>query len=848
MLSRILLELREKLEFHDDKIFPREAQNLENVAFDSNSNESGLGLDVKKVVKEFLNSLKTIVQRYNYSKRRIVLVIDGLDKIDARENAHDLVWLPPTFPKSVRVILSCSPCFVLGVLAKRKGIEFLEVQKMAEADRKAFIRLYLTHRSKRLTEKQEFQISQAAQTSHPLYLKTLLDDLSEFGKFEQLDQKISLNLQASNTAALYDIVLRRLEDERDRKATGNAKPTLAAGALPPKPAMAVTASFMSLLWGARRGLLLNSELDHLLTVKRGIPEDAWMDLFIVADETLLADCSGLLLFANGDVKKAVESRYIKNEAQQLEIHKELATFFEAIPDLTERKVEELPHHYAESKQWEKLRTFLRDLSVFDRFYNSDAHKFDFLRYWRLLEAQGPDYDIFENYKTVVLRGLFPAGLIVGDLIYHLGRFMLEMDKNSGAEFMFQKAEAYYHQASQMLNVAKVSAALGELYFTQMRQAECEVTLLKSISIFEKEKGPSSQSLVHPLDRLGVLYTAQHKHDLSRSTLERALQISESNSGADSVETANVIYDMACAYLAIGENLELEKAEQYLMRALAIKESNLGPWDVDVSHVLLRMGAMYLEHDKFADAEECLSRSLLIREAKLGPDHSRVAQCLRHLITCYEMQERYSEAISIGERALAITQKVYGKSNFQTSGVLLRIGTVVLTEGKPGSTQRARKYITEAMDMRKSIFPPNHRNIVECQKILDSMNPTPVTTPSGIPPPPPFAKQIQQQQQVQVQMGPIKKLVYDANGVPVGPAPPPPMFSKTSAPAVKAAVLTQGSFAQAGYLEQLQNFAQTESLNRNEESRDRSDASKQAQNMLGTGERRIQFKKKANWVK
>jgi len=857
LLSRILLELREKLDFHDEKILPKESMadplNSDsgdnsssfsaNALNNNNNSESGLGLDTKKVMKEFLNSLKTIVSKYNHNKRRIVLIIDGLDKIDERDNARDLIWLPHHFPKSVRAIISCSPCFVLDVLKKRKGTEFLELQLMGEADRKAFIRTYLTHRSKRLSEKQEFQIAQAPQTSRPLYLKTLLDDLSEFGKFEQLDLKINHNLLAANSAALYDIVLHRLEEEHDRK-SGSSKPTLAASALPAKSAVPITSTFLSLLWGARRGLLLNSELDQLLSVKRGIAEDIWMNFFVVADETLLADCSGLLLFANGDVRKAVESRYLKSEASRIEIHKELATFFEAIPDLTERKVEELPFQLAESKQWDKLRNCLRDLAMFERLYTSDSHKFDLLRYWQLLEAQGNEFDVVENYKTVIARGLFPPGLIVGDLIYHVGRFLLEMDKNAGAEFMFQKAEAYYLQASQMLNVAKVSCALGELYFTQVRHEDCERMLQKSVAIYEKEKGPQSQSLVHPLDRLGVLCTAQHKVEQAKEYLERALQISEANSGADSVETANVIYDLACAYLTIGEKEEIQKAEAFLIRALNIKEANLGPWDVEVSHVLLRLGAMYMEQDQFADAEECLTRSLQIRETKLGKDHSRVAQCLRHLITCYEMQEMYTKALEAGQRALDITKKIFGEVNFHTSGVLLRIGTVVLTEGKPGCTAKARQYVTEAMVMRKALFKPDHRCVVECQKILESMNPTPVATPTGIPPPPPpFGGRVpmpQRQQQQQQQQGPIKRLVLDANGVPMAPPPPSKPSSAGAKPAV--AVALNSASSNEGYLEQLQNFT-AGLLNRNKETRDRSDANEQAKAMLGARERRIQFKKK-----
>lgn len=834
LLSRILLELREKLEFQDDKLLPKEnTKNDDDLA--SATTESGLGLDVSKVMKEFLNSLKVIASsKYNYNKRRIVLVIDGLDKLDARNNAQDLIWLPHSFPKSVRVILSCSPCFVLDVLKKRKGTELLEMQPMAEADRKAFIRLYLTGRSKRLTEKQEFQIAQAPQTSLPLYLKTLLDDLSEFGKFEQLDSKITQSLQASNTAALYDIVLRRLEEDHDRKAAPG-KPTLAVSSMPAQKAVAVTSSFLSLLWGARRGLLLNTELSQLLTDKRGISEEIWMDFFVVADETLLADCSGLLLFANGAVRSAVESRYLKTESSKIEIHKELAAYFETIPDLTERKVEELPYHLAESKQWDKLRHCLRDLAMFERLYTNESHKFDLLKYWRTLEAQGKEYDIVENYKTVVARGLFPSGLIVGDLIYHLGRFLLDMDKNDGAEFMFQKAEQYYHQASQMLNVAKVAASLGELYFTQMRHDECERMLNKSISIFEKEKGPTSQAVVHPLDRLGVLYTAQKKIELAKDTFDRALRISEATSGADSLETANVIYDLACAHLTGATALDIEIAEPLLLRVLNIKEANLGPWDVEISHVLLRLGAMYLETDQFADAEECITRSLVIREAKLGKDHSRVAQCLRHLITCYEMQELYPKALEAGERALAITKKVYGESNFHTSGVLLRIGTVVLTEGKPGCTSRARQLVTEALEMRKKLFAPNHRCVVECQKILDSMNPTPVSTPIGIPPPP-FGKGFMVATPPPP-VGKVKALTLDSNGVPTGPPPPPPML-KAPQQQIKTAVVVS---ADVGYLDQLQQFDNV-LLKGGQGNKDRSDAQQAFKAMVGARDRKIQFKK------
>lgn len=43
------------------------------------------------------------------SKVSMVLVLDALNQLDSDGNAHELTWLPITFPKHVRVIVSTLP-------------------------------------------------------------------------------------------------------------------------------------------------------------------------------------------------------------------------------------------------------------------------------------------------------------------------------------------------------------------------------------------------------------------------------------------------------------------------------------------------------------------------------------------------------------------------------------------------------------------------------------------------------------------------------------------------------------------------------------------------------------------
>jgi hypothetical protein len=107
-------------------------------------------------------------------RHRLVLVIDALDALDERDKAHDLIWLPFSFATNVRVVLSASSGQCLNVL-KRRGYDILDVRPMEEGERIAFLRMYLNWNSKKLSDKQEFTIAAAKQTSNPRFLKILLE-------------------------------------------------------------------------------------------------------------------------------------------------------------------------------------------------------------------------------------------------------------------------------------------------------------------------------------------------------------------------------------------------------------------------------------------------------------------------------------------------------------------------------------------------------------------------------------------------------------------------------------------------------------------------------------------------
>ena len=135
-----------------------------------------------------------------------------LNQLEDRENALDLVWLPETFPPAINVILSTLPGRSLEAAQKRNW-QVVQVKGLQTAERKRMIYTYLAQFRKRLENKQVDEIAAAGQTSNPLFLKALLDELRIFGIYEKLNKQIHYYLQSGTVEGLYQRILERLEQD-----------------------------------------------------------------------------------------------------------------------------------------------------------------------------------------------------------------------------------------------------------------------------------------------------------------------------------------------------------------------------------------------------------------------------------------------------------------------------------------------------------------------------------------------------------------------------------------------------------------------------------------------------------
>ena len=68
----------------------------------------------------------------------------------------------------------------------------------------------------------------------------------------------------------------------------------------------------------------------------------------------------------------------------------------------------MPWQLEQSEDWERLRSVISDLRLFDKLYKP-AHKYDLFRYWRKIESNTNYSSIASYTESLGYTDQFPSG-------------------------------------------------------------------------------------------------------------------------------------------------------------------------------------------------------------------------------------------------------------------------------------------------------------------------------------------------------------------------------------------------------------------------------------------------------
>ena len=693
--------------------------------------EQSIPTENKKLMEEWPDWLELAS-----SSSPLLIVLDGLDQLVEDDDSHQLHWLPSSFPKNVRVVVSCvSESEVERVLSSR-GYRGINVDLLSSETTLQLIRDYLGSYGKKLDHEQEQRIVACERTRNPLYLITFLQEVRVFGSYENLNKRIDHYMEAKNISEMFAKVIQRLEEDFEPNTPGLVKHTLC------------------LLLQARRGLNepeLKGSLElalHVSAVNKSFPNMEFSALMLRLDQQLV-DQRGLRKFSHNYMRTAVESKYFSSREQAIEAHQCLADYFASIP-VSDRKVEEQPWHIYTILQYflqqqiqanngsaggggggggspithslskdrivgeistlsRQLQECLVDLSMFDILHRE--FKYDLHKYWLLLEQSKHQHNLAISCYTESLKEYNkkhkPQPIPFAELAEDIGTFLISTDRYMGADVFLDQALAVRQkvQDPEHPEIELLLSKKANLFYRQGRYEEALTLYRQAMNIVEKHEGQHSVRSSVLRTSIAGLLKEQGKYEESQPLYEQSLRDKIQLLGPKHAVVATSMANLADLHLRM---FKPEKALPLYEQALQIMESERGRNHPEVATILSSLASCYMQVKKYEESIRLYERARKIKEDVYGANHISVAVVLNNLAATYHSQGDHTKALKLYERSLKIRQQAHGKESPLLVATLNNMGLIYTAEQK---WRTALTFFNQALNIQETQLGKNHVDLV-----------------------------------------------------------------------------------------------------------------------------------------
>jgi nephrocystin-3 len=614
----------------------------------------------------------------------LVVVVDGLDLISSLEPGRGSNWLVDVVPERVRLIVSAQRGEALELL-RRRGVEEVSLPPLREAERAQLVNAVLGEYGRKLGESQREALLSHPGAENPLYLRTALEELRLFGRFEGLTDRI-MSL-ARDIPGLFVQVLERLEEDHGRD---------------------LVAEVFSLIRCSRFGL---AEVELLSLLDQGsrsrFPRNLWTRLRRSARFYLIqrGDLMGL---AHRPMSEAVSLSYSPGKT----VHERLAEIFRTAP--VERKLDEYPYQLRRAEDWERLAAVLGDLDLFEQAQER-GKELEWMGYWRALEGRA---EAWRTYRSALDVRIARDGESekTADLATRLGLFLHAAGDLSHIEGFFRQALAIRERVlpPDSPDIARSLNDLGGLSYRQGKYPQAETFFKRSLAIIEKASGTDPAALAVTLNNLAELYRAQGRYLEAEPLYERAGEVQENALGPNSPEVANNLHNRARLLFAEGR---YDDAERLFERSGRIIERALGADHPALATALSSLAALYQARGRFSEAERLTERSLDIYTRAFGPEHRNVATALNNMASILREMGRIAEAEPLFLRSAEIIEKTSGSEHPDLGQSLNNLAQLYQAQGR---LAEAETNLRRALAILEKAWGPSHLEVGRCLNNLGSL--------------------------------------------------------------------------------------------------------------------------------
>lgn len=565
-------------------------------------------------------------------KKPLLIVLDAINQIIDTDNAKLLNWLPIP-PKNIKILFSTlEDDRTMEVFQNRHYLTFI-LQPISTEHRRQLINTYLGWFSKKLTNEQVERIVNDRQCENTLALKTLLDELINFGVYEKLDERIDYFLLPDSIEDFYQALLKSYEEDYNGYCEDFIKHVL------------------SLIVLSRNGL---SE-DEILKATSIKP--LYWSQFYCAFSIHLISKEGLISFAHRYVQNAVSARYTDNEDWVRACRNEILNVVDDANTI--RYLEEQTYQFDQLGEYAKLHDLLLNLETFSTYY--EVHPYELGDYWRKLTSLG--YSISE-YLQIEEKSITTNDKVI--YFHILGIFSSDILAN------YDHAQQYYIRALEISekvlgmkhsDIASYYNGIGITYAKKSDYDKAIEYYKKALEILEKKIETEHQDTAMLYNNIGCVYDENGDYDKALEYHKKALEIREKVYGIDHPDTAMSYNNIGCV---CDEKGDYDKAMDYFMQTLRICEKIFGKEHPNTAGIYDNIGIVYGEKSNFDKALEYFVIALKVREKIFGKEHPETSFSYNNIGIVYSNRDDSDKALAYFLKALGIREKVLGKEHLFTS--------------------------------------------------------------------------------------------------------------------------------------------------------------------------------------
>jgi tetratricopeptide (TPR) repeat protein len=653
---------------------------------DHESTSLNVPQDWWELVAKAAEALQDLGRWAKQNQHRWIWVLDGLDRLNS-EDQKALPWLPATIPEGVVIVASALDCPAREIVLKR-DFTTLTIDPLKAKEQDALIQQYLGRYTKQLIAELRHTIVSHSLAGSPLFLRILLEELRQCGRFEILAKQLNGYLKAKSIADLYGLIFERLETDSQQ---ANIRKVLTA------------------LWASRAGL---SE-EELLAIT-GLAPLRWAQIDLALEQALGRN-GNRLVFDHDYLRQAVENRYLLSHEKKRQAHSDLADWFNQKEAWDERKSEELPWQWQQAERLQDLRHCLLNPATLAQL-NEKRGSRETINYWRLIQTESDgelDELIADSVEEEIKKlqknstSLIQFAEEISELLSKAGCYRELLLRLVSLSFELKESEQR-NEESKLLSLfwlAQTHTSMGQF-------DQAEMLYLSCLEGQERVFGKGHHDTLATINNLGMLYYDKGDYKQSESYYLRALEANELLLGPeDHPDKIPTIGNLGRLYCNKGD---YEQAEVFFLRALEASELLLGHEHSFTITSLNNLGNLYAETGDYEKAVCFYLQDLEASERLLGAEHPYTISTIGSLGNLYCDKGDYEQAEAFNLRALQAAEKILGEDHPSTLNTIDNLGALYLYKG---DYQKAETFSLRALEASERLLGHEHPKTLNRQNNL-----------------------------------------------------------------------------------------------------------------------------------